>query len=505
MQEPYTVVVIEDEIVSMEHICAIIAQRCTTFRIIAQCADGLSGLRAIREHKPDLAITDIKMPVMNGLDLLSAASGEFPFLATIVISGYQNFDYVKGALTIGSLDYLLKPITPEKLEAVLERVAKRIDDIRLEQRTTLVQSLLKGLDVQAWKMQKYFPDTSYYAGIIRKNGLPRRFHRSYGVGISPGRDDMMTFLGRDEMEKLYLCPGSKISSSLRLKSMISDVVAKGFLDVSGCDYTTVVVVKDAFAITDLCVRVSGLYRTLDSNLIIGCSQIFYDEQVPGVDMSSAVFDRELFARIDYFLYENKFDDFRHEIGTLFEEWRNKRCTQLCVENMVHQIYHHLIKCARKIRNTDTYEFMLDDAFYYASSYNELEESISNIFQQIIRDDYGTFYKVDTPEFFAAVDEYINVHFAESLSLQGCCTVFGISQTYMSRLFRKYTKYSFTGYVKIIRIEKAKKLMREEHSLRIKDIATMVGIKDQFYFSRLFHSVVGMTPSEYVTRYTDAVD
>ena len=92
------------------------------------------------------------------------------------------------------------------------------------------------------------------------------------------------------------------------------------------------------------------------------------------------------------------------------------------------------------------------------------------------------------------------HMAFPLSAQKICTIFGISQTYLSKLFRKYSTESFNRHLAILRIEKAKEIMKESPDLFIKDIAMMVGFSDQFYFSRIFHSITGMSPAEYIKNY-----
>ena len=76
---------------------------------------------------------------------------------------------------------------------------------------------------------------------------------------------------------------------------------------------------------------------------------------------------------------------------------------------------------------------------------------------------------------------------------------GVSQTYLSRLFRKYEDASFNTYLTSLRMEKAKKLLLREEKMYVKDVAEKVGYKDQFYFSRIFYSYTGVRPSEYVEK------
>ena len=88
---------------------------------------------------------------------------------------------------------------------------------------------------------------------------------------------------------------------------------------------------------------------------------------------------------------------------------------------------------------------------------------------------------------------------DPLSPQSISHVFGISQTYLSRLFRKYCEQSFNRVLNSFRIEKAKEIMSGNPELFIKDAAAMVGFSDQFYFSRIFRTVTGISPSEYIEK------
>jgi YesN/AraC family two-component response regulator len=107
------------------------------------------------------------------------------------------------------------------------------------------------------------------------------------------------------------------------------------------------------------------------------------------------------------------------------------------------------------------------------------------------------------EFFNLIRNYTHSRFAEELNLQTICKHFGISQTYVSRLFRKYTNQSFVNYLTSVRIEKAKEYLSQSDIL-VRDAAAMSGFKDPLYFSRVFHTLTGLTPSEYMANITNLV-
>lgn len=142
------------------------------------------------------------------------------------------------------------------------------------------------------------------------------------------------------------------------------------------------------------------------------------------------------------------------------------------------------------------EYFIDEAFYYAENMQKLAENIQQILCRNILEE-GRTGKIDTPEFFHKIEEYMKDHLSEQLSPQKVCGVFGISQAYLSRLFRKYSTSSFSKRLTVMRVERAQQIMRENNELFIKDIAARVGYGDQFYFSRIFRSIAGISPTEYL--------
>lgn len=104
-----------------------------------------------------------------------------------------------------------------------------------------------------------------------------------------------------------------------------------------------------------------------------------------------------------------------------------------------------------------------------------------------------------PEFFQTIKDYLIKHLDENMSLQVICKKFALSQTYLSKLFRKYENQSFNRYLTEMRMEQATRLMKENPDIFVKDVAAMVGYNDQFYFSRIFRSYTGYSPTNYLEK------
>jgi two-component system response regulator YesN len=129
------VIVAEDEELILNHIIKKIQGIDPGFMIVGAAQNGKQALEMIEEFSPDLLLTDIRMPVIDGLELLKNVALNFPYIKTIVISGYSEFEYAKQAIRYGVSDYLIKPLELEELRKALMKIK-----ISLEAETCFLQS-----------------------------------------------------------------------------------------------------------------------------------------------------------------------------------------------------------------------------------------------------------------------------------------------------------------------------------------------------------------------------
>jgi len=103
---------------------------------------------------------------------------------------------------------------------------------------------------------------------------------------------------------------------------------------------------------------------------------------------------------------------------------------------------------------------------------------------------------DASDIFAQVDEYVVNMFTEPISLQKVCSRFNVSQPHLSKLFKKHKNTTFNDYLTMLRIEQAKTIIKENPTMKLKDVAQMIGYSDALYFSKVFRVHVGCSPSQY---------
>lgn len=132
----YTVVVVDDEKLIAKNIAKKVEECCPAFKVIHVATDSIKALEFIYANVPTVVITDIRMPEMDGLELVRILSEKYPFIICIIISGYDDFSFAQQAIRYGVKDYLLKPIDTEKLRVCLNKISNQLDASSADLRET---------------------------------------------------------------------------------------------------------------------------------------------------------------------------------------------------------------------------------------------------------------------------------------------------------------------------------------------------------------------------------
>lgn len=494
----YKVVVVDDEPMAVKAICKIIEKYCPQFLVVGAAKEGKEALEVIRETSPDLVLTDIDMPLMNGLELIKAAKALMPDLCFVIISGYQDFEYVRDAIRSGVLDYLTKPIVPSQMRPTMERVDDKLRKFYYDCRNAILRRLCLGENVAQEEICKFFPYEQFYAALLRENGLPRRFSLSKELEIYGTIDEAYSIYGRDSMEELFLIP-KEILGEQPIIDYMTKVEQRQKTEGS---YMTLLYYGTAFPVSEISEKIHNLYYWLNALSTVGLSQtvdLNKKKQIAGrLPMPDTSEISLLLQELEKYTKIGGLHHLQKGIEKAFAQWEQEKRPQLWVEHAVHRILNFIRMHTSDEASLVESEYQLEDAFYYATSMKMLGQSCYHLFYRPGYEEKETL-KVDSPEFFEKIEKYIRKHLSQPLSLSELSDYFAISQAYMSKLFRKYTGQSYNQYLTSIRMEKAKQMLEENEELYIRDIAEMVGYRDQFYFSRIFRSYTGKRPADYQHR------
>ncbi len=264
----YRVVVVDDESIAVQAICRILEKYCPEFRVVGTAGDGEEALGVIRRTVPDLVLTDIAMPLMNGLELTHQVSSEMPDVCFVIISGYQDFEYVREAIRSGVLDYLTKPIVPSQMLPTMKNVEEKIRRFYYDRRNAILRRLCLGETVEPGEIRSFFPYREFYASLLRENGLPRRYSPSREPELYGTIDETYSVYGRDNMEELFLIPKEMLGE----QPFISYMKRVELRQKTEGSYTTLLYYGRAFSREEISGRLRGLYYWLNTLSTVGFSQ-----------------------------------------------------------------------------------------------------------------------------------------------------------------------------------------------------------------------------------------
>lgn len=489
----YTVVIADDEPVAINMVKKIIEKNRSDFQIMGSAENGEDALELIKQYKPDLVISDIRMPVIDGLTLASETRHISPDSLFILISGFRDFEYARSAIAYGVSDYLLKPITPTNLLCSIKSIVTKVDERNYQKQKMVLSDLCNGADTDNEAATRSLPYSAYYLALIRYNGLPTRFgnhpnqHSFYSAP-----EELISFYGRDEMEGLYFIPEESVTEDLL--TLINRLSEKAFSGMSG--YRTIIYSSEKYASSELPKAIQSIYHALNLSSVVGLSQtidIAASGAFPDINLT-----REDTANLNntcsYLLDNRRYNDFHTKMRSCHHAWLVKKRSQLWVEHCVNVIISIISRYSNKdeIRLSDS-SLTISDIFYNSITASDLAESLIETYDILLGVGINQ-VTTDSNEYFDKIMKFMENHLETPLSTQDICKEFAVSQAYMSRLFRKYADMSFVQVLTKMRMERAKQIILDNPELYLKDIARMVGYEDQFYFSRVFHSYTGKSPS-----------
>lgn len=502
----FKVVLVDDEPSAIRYLNSIITGRCNGFEVVGHAENGEEGIKKIRSLKPDVVVADVKMPIMNGIELATRIKDEFPSIYTIIVSSYPDFEYTKGAIQSDVLDYILKPVNAAQFKELFESIKRRLDKDYYQNRTLLFKSILNGEVAEEWRISKFLPFREYNAAIIRFNALPPRLMSGRKNKVFAGSadelslesalahiDNIWVLEGRDEMESICICEDDSVTK-LELEAYAKSASAK-----NAAGYSTIVITSKSFALSNSKKIIANLYHVLNNTITVGISRTVKDDaDLKTFALGKTKLKSETLSKINFMALNGRFDELKLELKGLFDKWQEEKPIQLSLENDLKQILGNIQRHMINGRREDEYDVdnMLDEALYNAVDLDKLFVSIWNIVKDLAGDTVNKNLKIDTPSFFESIKDYLKENLSDHHSLQSVCESFYISQTSLNKLFRKYESLTFNEFLTRLRIGESKRLIAQNPQMPVKDVAALVGYGDQFYFSRVFKEITGIPPSEY---------
>lgn len=498
------IIIADDEEIIVKWVKKTLEELSKEYHVTAVCSNGKQALEHCRMEKPDILITDICMPVMDGMELLRKLKEEEILPSTIILSAYEDFSYARKCIKYGVSEFLLKSeITKEELENSIKTIEQKYKNVNNIKRLTSAEEseyqklLLKSLEnSQRISLPELRLAWDTLCGI----------EGEYTVFIIKNEDknmkkkhmeEMLTFLFQEEKSKWYW-----LAEDVQRNVLIVETQGKAFSEFIEK------ICQLVFSFVGSCVRISigkagygseELQTVYHQALETEKYQEFYQKQ-GWLDYETLLVEQtkmecceEQSRRIEQAIKEKDLLKIKEEIEKEFvilEKY--KPSLEIVRRDVLNFLLHIFWEC---MEENERKAFYIDYLIEISNSNTFLEMSQRTINQ------VDGFFKVlsNRREQYSdtvwKIREYIEENYAQSITLEEIANYVHMNKSYISYLFKKEMGENISEYLLSIRLEKAQNMLRNSKK-SIQETANEVGFSELAYFSKVFKKKVGMSPLEF---------
>lgn len=417
----YRVLIVDDEMPALRFVRSIIEQFAKNFQVAGTAASGEQGLQFLQQHSVDLLITDISMHGMNGIELAQAARAMQPNIHIVIISGYGEFEYAQGAIQAGVDEYLLKPVSINKMTAILQSLEKKMDADSSDLAASVLPAIACGQPYSRENAALLYQGKSYRFALIRWGNLDMTLPKILGATslVMPRDEHFQLLRGRDDDERVLIAPDGPMEEFL---SSLSVYMTKpGSLPTWMAVYT-----PQAREIEALPSFIEWSLTMLYRKTVIGRHQIIQFSggavsedhlRLPAADLK----------QLAYFISMSKYRMIKDYFLSLAASWERDQVPQRQVWHMGRQIIHQTATVYQPVgAHMEEMLTGFNEIIRCAGSYGDLMSGLYGLLfdNGSIRD-----RKLSTQELYDYAVQYIEENYARPLSMQSVCDEIGISQTY----------------------------------------------------------------------------
>ncbi|AIQ47395.1 hypothetical protein R70723_16985 [Paenibacillus sp. FSL R7-0273] len=509
----FKVLLVDDEVFVRKGLLALIPWESLKFSIVGEADNGAEAMELIQQLEPDLVITDIRMPILDGLELVrSVKEAFFPDPMFIIISGYHDFKYAQQALRYGVHDYILKPIDEEEMSATLRKLSyslgrKKFPALTNDDLTSsaILEALVQGdfheedadpfaaaLGLEGESgflyavteihghLQDKQPTLKQLQSVIQS--LERIDTRVPVHEQQPGRFGMLLCTSRIQ--------GGETGLMLHLEQLRAGLAEQLNISLSlyaGNPVDTLTAVNLSFKEANEAAR----HKYAETSGVIMYSAV-KEKSLYVFDMSPALTNR-LITQLE----EGSMDDYLDTVNSMFRQFQEQRFTSQAVTGSLSRCMTGILSVIKDMDGSEDEILRLKEL---------AERDIELWSLQMLKDhfilavqeaaDYiGRLRKAHSLSGIKPIKQYIDTHYTENISLKSIAAEFYMNAVYLGRLFRKTYGVYFNDYLLELRVGEAKKLLRQS-DLRIYEIAGKVGFQSSDYFVTQFEKLEHVSPTEY---------
>lgn len=538
----YKVLLVEDEVLVREAITENIVWNEVGLRLITSCKNGKEAIEAIEKEVPDIVITDICMPYIDGMQLSEYIYTRYPETKIIIFSGYDEFEYAKQALQYKVEEYLLKPVTAGELTELLVKIKNKIDTQRKEKndikrlrgtyykhlntiRSQVLNDLILGNKVEEeYKdemkesgielSKKYFKvaiidtEISYPSDFVIGNNQNQSALLSFAIyniinEIMSAQSLGLTFQQKDRKIVLIFESDLKVDFENEVRT-VCEVIQDKIRDYLQVEIF-IGIGKKVDSLSKIYLSYEQAFELINYSYLYGHNCIISQQEIDffrkEIDISITI--EKLLLQVKRQFYKEIELELDRLLKEIKEAYLRKEEVSIIMQSII-VAANETLKLAgveRHVKESKDeqwiYEFEKKKNIYDA--FEIVKEYLNSVMEQLYE------LKEDTSkkQSLLALD-YIEKNYQNSeLTLQMLCKYLSMSPSYFSAIFKKETGETFVEALTKKRMQVAKNLLKYT-SLKNYEIAEKIGFSDAHYFSQTFKKYIGKTPKEYAKESRDVL-
>ena len=537
----YRVMIVDDEPLILAGIASLLDWKEYGCEISGKAANGQQALKLMEEQKPDIVITDIKMPGMDGIGFMKAVKERgWDDVIFILLTNLEEFSLARQALSLGAVEYLVKmELTEEKLADSLRLAMERREMKRKAEAAGTAVTVSREEAVRGY-IEKLLTDGGTFSGGASSGNASEASAQNQGEGYDSclrrpvlaiisfnyGYEGFSSDFTREDQKKVISFAENIIEQMVKgyfdhsclvrreLNSLVLVMSTDGIEDyreqIRSLGEKIISVVKDYFEVS-VSVAVSsrkeslGEFGALLYEAMSATNHYFYHSLDPVVFYSEECetsarhtgsfhigFLKKDLSQAVALNDSGRLEEILNQVACLLREHNPSR--QQAV-NACANLYFFLSSFFEDGEEPDfPYEVNIMEKLGRLGTLGQIIQWI-NWFKEAVSRILERRRDTRVDKIAEMVREYVMEHYKERITLGQAAEALNISQGYLSTAFKKQSGESFTNYVSAIKIEKAKELIAS-HQYMMYEVSDLLGFDTPFYFSKVFKKVTGMSPKEY---------
>lgn len=526
MKNLYKILLVDDEDEIRGRIASLINEE-SGFQVVGKAGNGHDAYELVETLKPDVVLTDIKMPFIDGMELARMLKRDYPTVKVAFISGYDEFKYAREAIHLNVINYLMKPLSLQDIQVFLQDLRLKLDEEY--RRKFNIEEALKHYQESIPLIVNHQVNSLLISNEVNDKDL--EVLEKFGLNIYDGyrlaclieiesSEDSIELVTLEKVRVLYEELLNQTNGVLQFEHHLfvhnglffwaqgeKDILSKEidmFLYELLQNAETYMNIRIRIGISRRFYQLKELARAYDEakkaigyGKFLNTGRIVYINEVEKRKTTKLMLDAEDIKELENVVKFGK----EQELVELLDKHKK----MIHAEGQVlinHEMYvislANLITHFSESLNEDIHKLLGDDFLNKMLAFSDVDSLFDWTYQKLIllrRKHIENNYS-RTEQILHDALEYVDINYADTdLSLNKVCDILEISVSYLSMLLKRDRNLTFNKYVITIRMEKAKQLLKETNH-KIVDIALMCGYNEVYYFSHSFKKYTNMSPKKY---------